>query len=278
MARFALTELVGGRVLTIDGLDASDVEECGGGLPLAAPGGPDHRGGEVVVAAMLSHELVHSEPGSTWTRFGTEGSDPGQFRAPAAAAFRGSGGFLVLDSGNRRVVAVDDLAGSGWTSYPSSDEAPPAGSGPYIDPRGLAVDSADRIWVADPGAGLLTRMDDIQGGGWTEIDLPAGGRPPRPYGLCAYADGVAVVDTGNSLLVVLDHAGTVTATCGLPPGAWLAPTFVTAVGPDLVVADVRANELRMLAPTGDTFTVTGSLWGSPPHELTPVFDSLGGVG
>lgn len=65
----------------------------------------------------------------------------------------------------------------------------------------------------------------------------------------------------------------------LADGSWVGPVFVTGTGAGLVVADVTANELRLLEPDGaGGFTVTARLRGTPPDAIEPLFDSLGGVG
>ena len=142
----------------------------------------------------------------------------------------------------------------------------------------MAVDTADRIWVSDPGANRLTRIDGPDGSGWKVVALPAAANPPLPYGLAAHQDGVVVLDVGNARLLVLDDTGAPSVTVDLADGTWVSPAFVASLGDSLVIADVVANELRLLEPDGDGYTVTARLRGSPPHLLDPLFDSLGGVG
>jgi streptogramin lyase len=280
LTAIVLTELVGGRVLHLDDLDPATLAPIGGAA-LAGPSGPARdANGSVLVAEMDGHRVALASPGSAWIVFGVQGGGPGEFDLPVATAFLPGGRLVVLDAGNCRLVRMDDITGAGWTSYgrrgrPTSGD--PA-RGAYADPRGLAVDTAGRIWVCDPGAGRVTRIDAFDGSGWREITLPAAAHPPLPYGICAYADGVAIVDVGNKRLLRLDAAGTTTATVDLSDGIWRSPCFVAGVGADLlVVADLAANELRLLEATGAGFAVTNTLRGSPPDELDPLFDSLGGV-
>ena len=110
--------------------------------------------GSALVAEMNTHRIALAEAGSAWTRFGAHGSGQGQFARPAAAAFLQSGQLVILDSGNCRVVALDDIGGAGWTAYGHRGRPTPGDPavGAFADPRGLAVDTADRIWVSDPGA------------------------------------------------------------------------------------------------------------------------------
>ena len=276
MTQFVFTEVLGGRVLRIDDLDESSLESVGDTV-LAGPSGPSFNAqSAVLVAGPGLHEVALAEPGAGWTRFGTQGSGDGEFLRPAATGFLDSGRLVVLDSGNGRLVFIDDISGSGWATYGHRGLVPSEGG--FADPRGMAVDTSDRIWVSDPGASRLTRIDAPDGSGWREIALPAAANPPLPYGLTAYQDGVAVIDVGNARLLVLDDTGAASATVDLADGTWVSPAFVTSLGDSLVIADVVANELRLLEPDGAGYTVTARLRGSPPDLLEPHFDSLGGVG
>lgn len=277
MAQFVFTELYGGAVRSLEDLDPATLATVGD-TSLTMPSGPSRDpSGAVVVAELTRHRIVHAAPGAGWTRFGTRGNGIGHFQRPAATAFLSTGAILVLDSGNCRIVGIDDITGSGWVSYGHPGRPTPAdpAEGGFVDPRGIAVDTVDRIWVSDPGAGRVTRVDGIDGSGWTPIPLPAGVKPSIPYGICAYRDGVIVVDVGNRRLIRVDDNATATVDLD---ASWLGPSFVTSLGLDIVVADITANELRLLEPSGNGFAQTGRLCGSPPDLIVPLFDSLGGVG
>ncbi len=278
MTAFAFTELFGGAVYQIDDLDSTSIAMIGGSA-LSTPSGPARDAqGTVTVAAMTGHQIAQADPGASWVRFGTHGSGVGQFDRPAATAFLGSGHLLVLDAGNGRLVRVDDIAGSGWRAY--GHRAMPTAANPavgaFADPRGLAVDSSDRIWISDPAAKRVVRVDGIDGSGWAQIPLPAGANHALPYGICAYQDVVMVMDVANSRLIRIEED--LATVVDLSAGSWIGPTFVTALGDNLVVADVRGNALLLLEPDGDGFLIADSLRGSPPDSVVPRFDSLGGVG
>lgn len=277
MAQTVFTELLGGRVFSIgDHLDTASLGSVGDFL-LAGPSGPalDSQGA-VLVAELDGHAIAFAGPGAGWQRFGTPGDGVGEFSRPAAAAFRRSGGLVVLDTGNRRLVFIEDMSGSGWTTYGHPGLVPSEGG--FVDPRGLAVDASDRIWVSDPGAGRLTRLDSADGDGWVEVALPAAANRPIPYGLGARGDGVVLVDAGNARLLVIEGDGTTSAMVDLGDGTWVSPSFAASPGVNVVVGDVVANELRLLEPDGNGFTLTTVLRGNPPDVLEPLFDSLGGLG
>ncbi len=278
MTHVVFTEVLGGRVFRIgDDLDPASFLTVGDSS-LVAPSGPAvDAQGTVLVAELEGHAIALAEPGGGWQRFGSHGGGVGELTRPAATAFLAFGQLVVLDSGHRRLVFVDDLSGSGWRTYGHPGLVPSEGG--FVDPRGLAVDDSDRIWVSDPGAHRLTRVDSPDGGGWVEVALPAAAHPPVPYGIGAKGDGVVLVDAGNSRLLVLDGDGTTTASVDLGDGTWVSPSFVTSVGTNLVVGDAVANELRLLEPSGGGgLTTAGVLRGSPPDVLEPLFDSLGGLG
>jgi streptogramin lyase len=276
MTRIVFTELLGGRVFEIDDLDGASLTTVGG-APLGAPSGPAvHPTGTVLVAESDGHGIALAERGDAWQRLGSRGSGVGEFERPTATAFLGDA-LLVLDAGNCRLVAVDNIGGDGWTSYGHQGRptASDPGEGAFAAARGLAVDTSGRIWVSDPGANRVIRIDAI---GWAEIALPAAPKPALPYGLGAIADGVAVLDAENRRIIVLDAAGGTTV-IALDDGTWVSPVFVAGAGGNLVAADVAANDLRLLEPDGaGGVTVVSTLRGSPPDLVEPIFDSLGGVG
>lgn len=277
MTLFVFTELFGGLVYQIDDLNAATMTAVGDAA-LSTPSGPSRDPlGAVAVAAMTGHEIAHADPGAGWTRFGAHGGGVGRFDRPAATAFLTSGQMLVLDAGNCRLVCIDDITGVGWRTYGHRGH-PTTGDvavGAFADPRGMAVDSADRIWVSDPAAKRVIRVDGIDGSGWTQMSLPAGPNLTVPYGICAYQDGILIVDVGNSRLLRIDDD--VASVVDVSVGTWIGPSFVSSLGDDIVVADVRANELLLLEPGGDGFAVTATLRGSPPDVPEPLFDSIGGV-
>ena len=128
-----------------------------------------------------------------------------------------------------------------------------------------------------PGTGALAETGEGAGAGTTvNVPLPAGANHALPYGICAYQDVVMVMDVANSRLIRIEED--LATVVDLSAGSWIGPTFVTALGDNLVVADVRGNALLLLEPDGDGFLIADSLRGSPPDSVVPQFDSLGGVG
>ena len=65
---------------------------------------------------------------------------------------------------NGYVVRVDDITGANMVSWGGAAGA--AGSGYFlVNPESITLDAQDRIYIADPGAGFVSRIDDMTGKG-----------------------------------------------------------------------------------------------------------------
>jgi hypothetical protein len=78
-----------------------------------------------------------------------------------------------MDTNNARLVRVDDMSGTNWTTFGS------AGSGvnQFASFNSVTLDSAGRIYVPDTGNRRVVRMDDMTGANWTVLSqsLPVNG-------------------------------------------------------------------------------------------------------
>lgn len=81
-------------------------------------------------------------------------------RAPASSA-----GIFVTGDGNSRIVRIDDMTGTGWTTFGHSG----SGVNQFNSPRAVVVDAAGKIYVADLGNSRIVRMNDMTGAGWTTL-------------------------------------------------------------------------------------------------------------
>jgi DNA-binding beta-propeller fold protein YncE len=209
--------------------------------------------------------------GSGWTVFGA-----GKLSGPTDVAVGADGVIYVADAGNRRIVRVDDLGGGGWTAFgaPGTPSEHDAAVGKFNVPAALAVDSADRLYVADAGAGRVVRVDGIAGDGWTEAGLSAD--PARalvgPGGVVIQAAGVVVSEftAGRVATIASFPSGPIgrfdASATGLPLAG---PAALAADGPDSfavcdavgrllhlaaggasVLADVNLRRLGIHTPTG----------------------------
>jgi Chitobiase/beta-hexosaminidase C-terminal domain/6-bladed beta-propeller/HYR domain/NHL repeat len=77
-------------------------------------------------------------------KWGSQGSDDGQFQEPVSIAIDSSGIIYVVDSGNRRIQKFDNTGNfiSKWGSQGSGD-------GQFQRPYSIAIDSSGKVYVAD---------------------------------------------------------------------------------------------------------------------------------
>jgi len=189
------------------------------------------------------------------TTFGSTGSGLNEFRNPTGLAVTATGGILIADSGNDRIVTIDDMTGANWQTLGSTG----SGNLELRRPSGVAVDAYGRIWIADSGNRRIVRVDDINGSGWTTFGSggmptatdPAAGTFRDPTGIRVAASGTVVIaDPGASRVVRIDDidgSGWTTS----PSGAMLSPSALAPVGTSTVVADFGGRKVAVLGPTLD---------------------------
>src|SRR5258708_6694363 len=99
--------------------------------------------------------------GVTYQGFGTGGA-----AAKGTTAYNSAGRIYVMDTGNNRLVRMDDMHGTNWTTMSG------IGSGvgqfaQYVAP--VAFDGSGGIYVAETGKKEIVRMDDMSGTNWTTL-------------------------------------------------------------------------------------------------------------
>ncbi len=154
----------------------------------------------------------------------------------------------VADTGNDRVYVSSSNPSNCLFSFGASGSA----DGQLDEPRGIAVDSAGFIYVADTGNQRIQKFDTTFGKGpgdpigFLDVfsDAPGGDGPlglSDPHGLGSDAsDRIYVADTGNQRVVVYDQSGFFVEAFGVKEdgdGKFAAGEFVepidVAVCPDL---------------------------------------------
>jgi sugar lactone lactonase YvrE len=245
--------------------------------------------GDLFVAEPASDTIrVVSPQGVVTTLAGTLGESgytdgsgsAARFDGPSRLVLDAGGNVYVTDTGNSavRVVtrsgAVSTVAGSGDCG--SAD-----GRGPlarFCHPKGIALDNAGNLWVADTGNHTVRRID--KAGNVTTV----AGSP----GVCGSADGgggaarfcnpqdialdkwnnVYVVDTGNSTIRMIKPGGQVSTLagqagqCGAIDGSptvsrLCAPAGIAVDGNDLYIADSDNATIRRINLDNVTSTVAG---------------------
>jgi DNA-binding beta-propeller fold protein YncE len=103
-------------------------------------------GGNIYVSDLTSHSILKFDPqGVLLTRWGGQGSGPGQFDAPWSVAVDDLGHVYVVDNQNHRVQKFGpngEFLGA-WGGEPGT------GPGQFTSPRGVAVDEDRNVYVTD---------------------------------------------------------------------------------------------------------------------------------
>ncbi len=201
-----------------------------------------------------------SAPGPQSVTAGGAGCVSVTFTATAVVA--GSAKIYVSDGGNNRIVRVDDLTGTNWTTFGTSG----SGIGQFKTPEGVALDAAGKIYVTDGGNNRIVRMDDMNGTNW--ITLAGSGTNQFSGALGIAVDRVGkiyVADGNNNRIVRIDDmTGTNWTTLGTFGGGtnqFSRPEGIAVdTGGKIYVADVGNNRIvRMDDMAGLNWTTLGTL-------------------
>jgi uncharacterized caspase-like protein/streptogramin lyase len=133
---------------------------------------------------------------SIWQELGSEGSGTIRFERPSSCAIDSNGHIYIADSGNKRIVRVDDMSGTNWTtSYAVSSGA-----------NAVAVNLSGQIFISISGDGgnQIVRMDDMSATNLTTLSSLGSGDDlfNKPYGIAVDTSGyVYIVDSLNNRIV-----------------------------------------------------------------------------
>ncbi len=192
------------------------------------------------------------------------------------AATKRPGPIIVLDGGNKRIVQMDDINGTNWSTFGS----PGGGANQFNTPTGVAFDSKNRIYICDYFNDRIVRINDISGAGWTPFGTPGSGDDQfnNPYKIAIDStDRIYVTDSSNDRVVRFDDmSGTNWISLGAtgsgvkqfssPIGISIAPNFqvyITDYANDRIV---RFDDM-----TGAGWTTLGTL-GSGVGPFTSAVD------
>lgn len=230
--------------------------------------------GALFVARGLEDRIVaYSGPTDTvGVSFGSTGSGVNQFSFPTAVAFDSQGRIYIGDSENKRIVRMNDMQGTGWTTLDMSALLP--GESPVMD---IAFDSSDRIYVVDRQERKLFRFDNIadttpdtfgsSGSGVNQFEFP------RDVWIDSQ-DRIYIADNGNDRIVRINDmtgAGWVTlGTTGAGVGEFDSPSSICTDSQGRIYIAERNNDrvVRINDMTGAGWTAFGS------QQLAGAFSSV----
>ena len=112
--------------------------------------------------------------GEYLSKFGTEGSENGQFQEPTGIAVDSEGNVWIADTGNDRVQKFNSKG-----EYLSKFGTEGSESGQFQEPTGIAVDSEGGIYIADTGNDRVQEFDS-EGKYFEEIRHRRLGKRPVP--------------------------------------------------------------------------------------------------
>jgi len=240
--------------------------------------------GNSTVRKITRDGVVSTLAGLAGSRGYTDGKgNTARFGRPEGVAVDGAGNVYVADYsyGNIRKIAPDGavstLAGLAG-SYGSTDGLGSAAQ--FSAPRGMALDSAGNLYVADSGnntirkitpAGLVTTLAGTAGNSGNVDGTSSAAMFNSPKGVAVDSAGnVYVADSGNNTIRKITPGGVVTTLAGLPgssgyvDGTGNTARFyspwglaVDAAG-NLFVADNGNHTIRKVSPSRVVTTIAGS--------------------
>jgi streptogramin lyase len=191
--------------------------------------------------------------------------------------------IYVLDRFNDRIVRMDDMAGTGWTSFGTRG----TGHNQFTWPTSVFVDGAGRIYVADFLNHRIVRMDDMAGTGWTSFGTFGRGSNQFYWPFGIFVDGagrIYVGDRGNHRIVRMDDmagAGwTSFGTGGTGTNQFIFPdgVFVDGAGRIYVVDQGNSRIVRMDDMAGTGWTSFGTFGTGPNQFQRPTNVFVDGAG
>ena len=213
-----------------------------------------------VIASVLSVSMAAAEtPPVFLLKWGSYGSDNGQFIHPVGVAADGSGNVYVLDRNNQRVQKFSST-GAFLTTWGS----PGSGDGQFYDLIGLAVDGSGDVYVSDPG---LNRVQKFTSDGtfltkWGS-EGSGDGQFEEPFGLAVDGGGnLYVADVYNYRVQKFTSEGAFLAkwgAAGSGSGQFDYPVGVAVDGSgNVYVTDFNNARVQKFTSDGTWLTTLGS--------------------
>ena len=249
--------------------------------------GENDRIRKVDAAGTITTVAGYGPTGEVGGGFGGDGGPAvaARLNFPAGVALDGAGNLYFADANNNRIRKVDaagvisTVAGDGVQGF-GGDGGPATAAQLYL-PRGVALDGAGNLYIADrynhrirkvDAAGVISTVagDGTEGFGGDGGPAVAA-QLSRPYGVALDGAGnLYIVDLGNQRIRKVDAAGVISTVAGDGTegfggdgGAATAAqlSFPAEVAPDgagnLYIADGGNNRIRKVDSAGAISTVAG---------------------
>ena len=156
--------------------------------------------------------------GKGWTTIGKVGSGVGEFRGPKYLEVDDQDRIYVGDKCNYQIVRFNDMTGAGWTTFQSSGTNAAIncdsgalnkggnGTGQFEhEIGGIAIDSQNRIYVADEHNDRIFRIDDLTGKNWAEFSGIGENKLWFPHDIAVSKSGkIYIADTRNNRIVRIE--------------------------------------------------------------------------
>lgn len=164
--------------------------------------------------------------------------------------------IIAADLGGNRLTFMTDMNGADWQTGPAGSTVPsvPQGNGTLNAPWHIAVDSRQRIYVADRDNNRIVRMDDLAGHGFktfsgvgaNQLALPGceGGAIPPPGCVASVtvdSAGRIYIVASSRIVRIDDMDGTGWTTLGGPGSSPTGPG--SFAGPKVVIIDAQGRIL-----------------------------------
>jgi sugar lactone lactonase YvrE len=199
------------------------------------------------------------------TVVGSDGTEPGQFKAPRSVAIGRDGSLYVADTFNHRVqhLAPDGTVLQVWGEF--ADEAQTeAPGGTFNEPWGIAVAPDGTVYVADTWNHRVQRFSSTGAfltmfGTFGQAETPTDFWGPRAVSVDSHGR-VFVADTGNKRIAIFDSRGQPLGQfggVGFEPGQLDEPVGLAIDSLDQVyVADTWNQRVQVFAETStNVYTV-----------------------
>lgn len=202
-------------------------------------------GSVIFVADTLNNRIQRSlDAGTTWQIMAGNGTRINILNSPQAIAYDENADTLyIADTNNNRILQVTNASDKATFST-FAGSAPGRAIGQFDRPRGIAVDSIGRVYVADTGNSRIQISTTGQPGGWA---LFAGastgstvGKVSSPVGIFVDSlNRVYIADTGNSRVQINKD--------GSPTG------WIVFMGAGSDIGSVNGPEGITLSASGNVF-------------------------